>query len=72
MSYVASLCFLETVVWSKYCISGKSCLFKAVVSGEPVPNVTWSRNNGDTNDPEKYKARYDERNAEYVFEVKQQ
>ncbi|XP_073708683.1 immunoglobulin-like and fibronectin type III domain-containing protein 1 [Garra rufa] len=48
---------------------GKVAIFKAVVSGDPAPTVTWARNKGDTSDPEKYKPRYDERNREYVLEI---
>ncbi|XP_052413995.1 immunoglobulin-like and fibronectin type III domain-containing protein 1 [Carassius gibelio] len=48
---------------------GKVAIFKAVVSGDPAPTVTWARNKGDTSDPEKYKPRYDERNREHVLEI---
>uniref|UniRef100_A0A3P9HI47 Immunoglobulin-like and fibronectin type III domain-containing protein 1 n=1 Tax=Oryzias latipes TaxID=8090 RepID=A0A3P9HI47_ORYLA len=47
---------------------GKKVFFKAMVSGEPAPKVTWSRNKGEMNDPEKYKTRYDERTQEYILE----
>ncbi len=49
--------------------AGKVAMFKAVVSGDPTPTVTWARNKGDTSDPEKYKPRYDEKNREHVLEV---
>lgn len=62
---------LRWYILHKYCIPGKSAIFRAMVSGEPAPNVTWSRNKGDTADPQQYKARYDDRNNEYIFEVKQ-
>uniref|UniRef100_A0A9J7ZQ99 Immunoglobulin like and fibronectin type III domain containing 1, tandem duplicate 4 n=1 Tax=Cyprinus carpio carpio TaxID=630221 RepID=A0A9J7ZQ99_CYPCA len=48
---------------------GRVAIFKAVVSGDPAPTVTWARNKGDTSDPEKYKPRYDERNREHVLEI---
>ncbi|XP_023810732.1 immunoglobulin-like and fibronectin type III domain-containing protein 1 [Oryzias latipes] len=48
---------------------GKKVFFKAMVSGEPAPKVTWSRNKGEINDPEKYKTRYDERTQEYILEI---
>ncbi|XP_043096965.1 immunoglobulin-like and fibronectin type III domain-containing protein 1 [Puntigrus tetrazona] len=48
---------------------GKVAIFKAVVSGDPAPTVTWARNKGDTSDPEKYKPRYDERAREHVLEI---
>lgn len=49
--------------------AGKVAIFKAMVSGDPVPTVTWARNKGDTSDPEKYKPRYDERTREHSLEV---
>uniref|UniRef100_A0A8C8DT90 Immunoglobulin like and fibronectin type III domain containing 1, tandem duplicate 2 n=1 Tax=Oryzias sinensis TaxID=183150 RepID=A0A8C8DT90_9TELE len=48
---------------------GKKVFFKAMVSGEPAPKVTWSRNKGEMNDPEKYKTRYDERTQEHILEI---
>ncbi|XP_052454802.1 immunoglobulin-like and fibronectin type III domain-containing protein 1 [Carassius gibelio] len=38
---------------------GKLAVFKAIVTGDPTPNVTWARNNGDVSDPERYVASYD-------------
>uniref|UniRef100_A0A671S9X6 Immunoglobulin like and fibronectin type III domain containing 1, tandem duplicate 4 n=1 Tax=Sinocyclocheilus anshuiensis TaxID=1608454 RepID=A0A671S9X6_9TELE len=48
---------------------GRVVIFKAVVSGDPAPTVTWARNKGDTSNPEKYKPRYDERTREHVLEI---
>uniref|UniRef100_A0A673MHP5 Immunoglobulin like and fibronectin type III domain containing 1, tandem duplicate 4 n=1 Tax=Sinocyclocheilus rhinocerous TaxID=307959 RepID=A0A673MHP5_9TELE len=48
---------------------GRVAIFKAVVSGDPAPTVTWARNKGDTSNPEKYKPRYDERTREHVLEI---
>uniref|UniRef100_A0A665TL57 Immunoglobulin like and fibronectin type III domain containing 1, tandem duplicate 2 n=1 Tax=Echeneis naucrates TaxID=173247 RepID=A0A665TL57_ECHNA len=48
---------------------GKRAFFKAMVSGEPAPTVTWERNKGDVNDPEKYKTRYDGRTREHILEI---
>ncbi|XP_051563269.1 immunoglobulin-like and fibronectin type III domain-containing protein 1 [Myxocyprinus asiaticus] len=48
---------------------GKVAIFKAVVTGDPVPTVTWARNKGDTSDPEKYKPKYDPRTREHVLEI---
>ncbi|XP_068449723.1 immunoglobulin-like and fibronectin type III domain-containing protein 1 [Clinocottus analis] len=48
---------------------GKKGFFKALVSGEPAPAVTWGRNKGEVEDPEKYKTRYDERAQEYILEI---
>uniref|UniRef100_A0AAY4BQA8 Immunoglobulin like and fibronectin type III domain containing 1, tandem duplicate 2 n=1 Tax=Denticeps clupeoides TaxID=299321 RepID=A0AAY4BQA8_9TELE len=48
---------------------GKLAFFKAVVTGDPTPTVTWARTKGDTSDPEKYRMRYDEKNGEYLLEM---
>uniref|UniRef100_A0A3Q2QU41 Immunoglobulin-like and fibronectin type III domain-containing protein 1 n=1 Tax=Fundulus heteroclitus TaxID=8078 RepID=A0A3Q2QU41_FUNHE len=48
---------------------GKQAFFKAMVSGEPPPAVTWGRTKGEMNDPEKYSTRYDERSREHVLEI---
>ncbi|XP_035760484.1 immunoglobulin-like and fibronectin type III domain-containing protein 1 [Neolamprologus brichardi] len=48
---------------------GKKAFFKAMVSGEPAPTVTWGRNKGEIDDPEKYKTRYDERAREHILEI---
>lgn len=49
--------------------TGKKALFKAMVSGEPAPTVTWGRNKGTVDDSTKYKSRYDARNQEHILEV---
>nr|XP_055068172.1 immunoglobulin-like and fibronectin type III domain-containing protein 1 [Misgurnus anguillicaudatus] len=38
---------------------GKFAFFKAIITGDPTPTVTWARNNGDISDPERYIASYD-------------
>lgn len=43
-----------------------------MVSGEPGPTVTWGRNKGEVDDPEKYKTRYDERTREHILEVSEE
>uniref|UniRef100_I3KBQ2 Immunoglobulin like and fibronectin type III domain containing 1, tandem duplicate 2 n=1 Tax=Oreochromis niloticus TaxID=8128 RepID=I3KBQ2_ORENI len=48
---------------------GKKAFFKVMVSGEPAPTVTWGRNKGEIDDPEKYKPRYDERTREHILEI---
>ncbi|KAI7808166.1 putative immunoglobulin-like and fibronectin type III domain-containing protein 1, partial [Triplophysa rosa] len=48
---------------------GKVAIFKAVVSGDPAPTVTWTRNKGDTSDPELYKTKYDQRSREHTLEI---
>lgn len=51
-------------------IAGKSATFRAVVTGEPKPTITWARNKGDITDPEKYNTRYDVKAGEYILQVK--
>uniref|UniRef100_A0A3Q2E957 Immunoglobulin-like and fibronectin type III domain-containing protein 1 n=1 Tax=Cyprinodon variegatus TaxID=28743 RepID=A0A3Q2E957_CYPVA len=48
---------------------GKKAFFKAMVSGEPPPTVTWGRNKGEMDDTENYSTRYDERAREHVLEI---
>ncbi|XP_061543498.1 immunoglobulin-like and fibronectin type III domain-containing protein 1 [Phycodurus eques] len=48
---------------------GRRAYFKAIISGEPTPSVTWGRNKGDVNDAEKYKIRYDEKTKEHILEI---
>ncbi|TRY89370.1 hypothetical protein DNTS_015305, partial [Danionella cerebrum] len=38
---------------------GKFAFFKAIVTGDPTPTVTWARNNGEVSDPEKYILSFD-------------
>ncbi|XP_056126523.1 immunoglobulin-like and fibronectin type III domain-containing protein 1 [Rhinichthys klamathensis goyatoka] len=38
---------------------GKFAFFKAIITGDPTPDVTWARNNGDTSDPGRYIVSYD-------------
>uniref|UniRef100_A0A3P8U4K9 Immunoglobulin like and fibronectin type III domain containing 1, tandem duplicate 2 n=1 Tax=Amphiprion percula TaxID=161767 RepID=A0A3P8U4K9_AMPPE len=45
---------------------GKKAVFKAMVSGEPAPTVTWGRNKGEVEDPQTYKIKYDERAREFT------
>uniref|UniRef100_A0A3Q1JN37 Ig-like domain-containing protein n=1 Tax=Anabas testudineus TaxID=64144 RepID=A0A3Q1JN37_ANATE len=48
---------------------GKFAFFKAIVTGDPKPTVTWSRNNGDVSDTSRYQARYDPNSNEHTFEM---
>ncbi|XP_078026390.1 immunoglobulin-like and fibronectin type III domain-containing protein 1 [Epinephelus lanceolatus] len=48
---------------------GKKGMFKAMVSGEPTPTVTWGRNKGDVDDPKKYITRCDARAKEHILEI---
>uniref|UniRef100_A0A665T0V9 Immunoglobulin like and fibronectin type III domain containing 1, tandem duplicate 4 n=1 Tax=Echeneis naucrates TaxID=173247 RepID=A0A665T0V9_ECHNA len=48
---------------------GKFAFFKAIVTGDPKPTVTWSRNNGDVSDTSRYQAKYDPTSNEHTFEM---
>ncbi|XP_061688319.1 immunoglobulin-like and fibronectin type III domain-containing protein 1 [Syngnathoides biaculeatus] len=48
---------------------GKFAFFKAIVTGEPKPDVAWSRNNGDVSDTSKYQSKYDANTNEHTFEM---
>ncbi|KAM6980872.1 immunoglobulin-like and fibronectin type III domain-containing protein 1.1 [Aplochiton taeniatus] len=47
---------------------GKFAVFKAIVNGDPAPNVVWSRANGEIDDPEKYQQKYDETSHEHTLQ----
>ncbi|XP_077368711.1 immunoglobulin-like and fibronectin type III domain-containing protein 1 isoform X2 [Festucalex cinctus] len=49
---------------------GKTAVFKALVTGEPKPQVTWKRVRGNILDKEKYQTKYDESTGEYILEVR--
>lgn len=70
LSNTANLSLLYDSLYFDF--TGKKVFFKAMVSGEPAPTVTWGRNKGEVDDPEKYKTRYDERSQEYILEVRKQ
>ncbi|KAE8298274.1 Immunoglobulin-like and fibronectin type III domain-containing protein 1 [Larimichthys crocea] len=48
---------------------GKFAFFKAIVTGDPQPTVTWSRNNGDVSDTSRYQTKYDPISNEHTFEM---
>ncbi|XP_042349992.1 immunoglobulin-like and fibronectin type III domain-containing protein 1, partial [Plectropomus leopardus] len=48
---------------------GKKGLFKAMVSGDPAPTVTWGCNKGEVDDPKKYITRYEARAQEHILEI---
>ncbi|XP_035486161.2 immunoglobulin-like and fibronectin type III domain-containing protein 1 isoform X3 [Scophthalmus maximus] len=48
---------------------GKFAFFKAIVTGDPKPTVTWSRNNGDVSDTSRYQTKYDPNSDEHTFEM---
>lgn len=49
--------------------TGKFAFFKAIVTGDPKPTVTWSRNNGDVSDTSRYQTKYDPNSDEHTFEA---
>ncbi|XP_061074692.1 immunoglobulin-like and fibronectin type III domain-containing protein 1 [Conger conger] len=48
---------------------GKLAIFKAIVTGEPTPTVSWARNKGDVSDPTKYQTKYDPQSSEHTIEM---
>uniref|UniRef100_A0AAY4E4Q8 Ig-like domain-containing protein n=1 Tax=Denticeps clupeoides TaxID=299321 RepID=A0AAY4E4Q8_9TELE len=48
---------------------GKLAIFKAIVTGDPTPKVTWNRANGEINDPEKFQSKYDSVTNEHTLEM---
>ncbi|XP_069389298.1 immunoglobulin-like and fibronectin type III domain-containing protein 1 isoform X2 [Paralichthys olivaceus] len=48
---------------------GKFAFFKAIVTGDPQPTVTWDRNNGDVSDTSRYQTKYDPTSNEHTFEM---
>ncbi|CAL1609095.1 unnamed protein product [Knipowitschia caucasica] len=48
---------------------GKFAFFKAIVTGDPTPTVTWVRNNGDVSDTTRYQSKYDPNSNEHTFEM---
>ncbi|XP_076003216.1 immunoglobulin-like and fibronectin type III domain-containing protein 1 [Genypterus blacodes] len=47
---------------------GRKAIFRATVTGEPAPTVTWGRNKGKL-DQEKYRTRFEGRTKEYILEI---
>uniref|UniRef100_A0A3Q1K807 Immunoglobulin like and fibronectin type III domain containing 1, tandem duplicate 3 n=1 Tax=Anabas testudineus TaxID=64144 RepID=A0A3Q1K807_ANATE len=48
---------------------GKSAVFKAVVKGDPKPEVSWRRAKGNISNKDKFLSKYDESTGEFVLEV---
>ncbi|KAM6977602.1 immunoglobulin-like and fibronectin type III domain-containing protein 1, partial [Aplochiton taeniatus] len=48
---------------------GKLAVFKARVSGDPKPEVSWRRAKGDITDIEKFQNKFDETTGEYTLEI---
>ncbi|XP_057714121.1 immunoglobulin-like and fibronectin type III domain-containing protein 1 isoform X2 [Corythoichthys intestinalis] len=49
---------------------GKLGVFKALVTAEPKPQVTWKRVRGSISDKQKYQTKYDDSTGEYILEVR--
>uniref|UniRef100_A0A3B3BEC1 Immunoglobulin-like and fibronectin type III domain-containing protein 1 n=1 Tax=Oryzias melastigma TaxID=30732 RepID=A0A3B3BEC1_ORYME len=48
---------------------GKLAVFKAVVTGDPKPDVLWRRAKGTITDKEKFQRKYDESTGEHILEI---
>uniref|UniRef100_A0A3Q3AD20 Immunoglobulin-like and fibronectin type III domain-containing protein 1 n=1 Tax=Kryptolebias marmoratus TaxID=37003 RepID=A0A3Q3AD20_KRYMA len=48
---------------------GKLAVFKAVVTGNPKPDVSWRRTRGNLSDKDKFKQNYNESTGEYILEI---
>uniref|UniRef100_A0A3Q2P6U5 Immunoglobulin-like and fibronectin type III domain-containing protein 1 n=1 Tax=Fundulus heteroclitus TaxID=8078 RepID=A0A3Q2P6U5_FUNHE len=47
----------------------KQAVFKAVVTGEPKPDVSWRRAKGNLTDKEKFQRKYDDSTGEHILEI---
>uniref|UniRef100_A0A3B1J3U6 Immunoglobulin like and fibronectin type III domain containing 1, tandem duplicate 3 n=1 Tax=Astyanax mexicanus TaxID=7994 RepID=A0A3B1J3U6_ASTMX len=48
---------------------GKFAFFKAIITGDPKPDVKWTRNNGDMSDTERYIVSYDPIQEEHQLQM---
>ncbi|XP_060088970.1 immunoglobulin-like and fibronectin type III domain-containing protein 1 [Heteronotia binoei] len=48
---------------------GKNAIFRAVVKGEPKPEVVWKRNNNDIDDPQKYQINFNPATNEFILQI---
>ncbi|XP_035984635.1 immunoglobulin-like and fibronectin type III domain-containing protein 1, partial [Fundulus heteroclitus] len=48
---------------------GQVAVFKAVVTGEPKPDVSWRRAKGNLTDKEKFQRKYDDSTGEHILEI---
>lgn len=48
---------------------GELAVFKAVVTGEPKPDVSWRRAKGAVTDKDKFQRTYNESTGEHILEV---
>ncbi|XP_035511837.1 immunoglobulin-like and fibronectin type III domain-containing protein 1 [Morone saxatilis] len=48
---------------------GKLAVFKAMVTGDPKPEVSWRRTKGTISDKDKFQSKYDESTGEHILEI---
>ncbi|XP_070695062.1 immunoglobulin-like and fibronectin type III domain-containing protein 1 [Pempheris klunzingeri] len=48
---------------------GKLAVFKATVTGDPKPEVSWRRAKGTMSDKDKFQSKYDESTGEHILEI---
>ncbi|KAM6980873.1 immunoglobulin-like and fibronectin type III domain-containing protein 1 [Aplochiton taeniatus] len=48
---------------------GKLAIFKAIVTGNPEPTVTWTRNNGECADTDRYQMIHDPNSGEHMLQM---
>ncbi|XP_048354060.1 immunoglobulin-like and fibronectin type III domain-containing protein 1 isoform X20 [Sphaerodactylus townsendi] len=48
---------------------GKNAIFRAVVKGEPKPEVVWKRNNTSIDDPQKYQITFSPASNEFILQI---
>ncbi|XP_051280976.1 immunoglobulin-like and fibronectin type III domain-containing protein 1 isoform X2 [Dicentrarchus labrax] len=48
---------------------GKLAVFKAMVIGDPKPEVSWRRTKGTISDKDKFQSKYDESTGEHILEI---
>ncbi|XP_077191128.1 immunoglobulin-like and fibronectin type III domain-containing protein 1 isoform X2 [Paroedura picta] len=48
---------------------GKNAIFRAVVKGEPKPEVVWKRNSKDIDDPQKYQLNFNPATNECILQI---
>uniref|UniRef100_A0A4W6DCW5 Immunoglobulin like and fibronectin type III domain containing 1, tandem duplicate 2 n=1 Tax=Lates calcarifer TaxID=8187 RepID=A0A4W6DCW5_LATCA len=48
---------------------GQLAVFKAVVTGDPKPEVSWRRAKGTVSDKDKFQSKYDESTGEHILEI---
>lgn len=53
-----------------FLLQGKNAIFRAVVKGEPKPEVVWKRNNKDIDDPQKFQINFSPATNEFILQVR--